>query len=132
MAHNKPRVFYLVLTNVSGEPQSVWEHGNSWGYRNISFEFTSANGRKAVVSEAAQGFTMNVPSTFLIQAGEHQVYSIELDKWWEAHPAVPKVDEMPITLKAIYEVSSTPQATERKVWTGRVESKSYKLTLSQW
>jgi hypothetical protein len=26
MAHDKPRVFYVVLTNVSSEPQAVWEY----------------------------------------------------------------------------------------------------------
>ena len=43
-------------------------------------------------------------------------------------PALPKSDEMPITLKAVYEVTPTPEATEYKVWTGRlVQGSSWTL-----
>src|SRR5208282_4351813 len=48
--------------------------------------------------------------TFLIEPGEHQVYAIRLDERWETHPLLPKTDETPITLKAIYEVPPTPEA----------------------
>jgi len=132
MAQSKPGDFYIVLTNVSKDPQAVWEFWNSWGYQNISFELTTAEGRKFVVSQRQQDFTVNFPSTFLIQPGEHQVYAIRLDKDWETRPVLPKADEMPITLKAIYEVSATPEAARYKVWTGRIESRSYKFTLRQW
>src|SRR5579863_422466 len=50
MAQSKARDFYVVLTNVSKDPQPVWEYWNSWGYQTISFELTTANGRKFVVS----------------------------------------------------------------------------------
>jgi hypothetical protein len=33
MSHDTPQDFYVVLTNVSGEPQVVWEVWNSWGYQ---------------------------------------------------------------------------------------------------
>ena len=129
MAHNKPREFFVVLTNVSPETQPVWEYWNSWGYQNISFELTTANGKKFVVSRNQEGFTRNFPSTFLIGPGEHQVYAIRLDEWWETHPSLPKVAETSITLKATYEVSPTAEATQYNVWTGPLESRSYKLTL---
>ena len=132
MAQSRARDFYVVLTNVSKDAQPVWESWNSWGYQNISFELTTGDGRKFVISERQQDFTINFPSTFLIQPGEHEVYAIHLDKWWETRPLLPKTDEMPITLKAIYEVLSTPEATRYKVWTGRVESRAYKFTLRQW
>src|SRR5207245_11798005 len=114
------------------DAQPVWESWNSWGYQNISFELTTGGGRKFIVSKQQQGFTRNFPSTFLIQPGEHQVYAIHLDKRWETRPMLPKPDEMPITLKAIYEVPRTSEATQYKVWTGRIESRTYKLTLRQW
>jgi hypothetical protein len=85
-----------------------------------------------VVSKPLQAFTRNGPSTFLIQPGEHQVYAIRLDKEWGAHPILSRADEMPITLKAVYEVSPTPEAIQYNVWTGRIESGSYKFTLRQW
>lgn len=132
MARNKAREFFVVLTNISPETQPVWEYWNSWGYQNVSFEITTADGKKFVLSKRQEDFTRNFPSTFLIAPREHQVYAIRLDDWWETHPPLPKADEMPIKLKAIYEVSPTPEAAQYHVWTGRLESRSYKLTLRQW
>ena len=132
MAQNKPRDFYVVLTNVSGESQAIWDSSNSWGYRAVSLEITTADGRTFVASRREEDFTRNGPSTFSVAPGEHQVFAIRLDKWWETRPSLPKADEMPIKLKAIYEVSLTPEAAKQKVWTGRSESRSYNLTLRQW
>ncbi len=132
MAKNKPREFYVVITNVSGGPQSIWQYWNSWGYQAISFELTMADGKKFVLSKKQEEFTMNFPSTFAVEPGEHQVYPITLNEWWETHPALPKTDEMPISLKAVYEVSTTPEAIQYKVWTGRLESHSYNFSLRQW
>jgi len=132
MAHDKPRDFSVVLTNVSSEPQAVWEYWNSWGYQTVSFELTTVDGKKFLVSRRQEAFTRNFPSTFLIEPSEHQVYAIRLDEWWETHPSLPKTDETPITLKAIYEVAPTPEAAQYKVWTGRLESRSYNFKLRQW
>lgn len=132
MAKIKPREFYVVITNVSGAPQSIWEYWNSWGYQAISFELTMADGKKFVLSKKQEEFTRNFPSTFVVEPGEHQVYPIKLDEWWETHPSLPKTDEMPIKLKAVYEVTTTVEATQYKVWTGRLESHSYNFSLRQW
>jgi hypothetical protein len=132
MAKNKPDEFYVVLTNVSREPQAVWESWNSWGYQTISFELTTTDGKKFVISRRQEYFTMNFPSTSLVKPSEHQVFAIRLDEWWETHPTLAKSDEMPITLRAVYEVTLTPEATQYKVWTGRLESHTYNCSLRQW
>ncbi|HEV3219751.1 MAG TPA: hypothetical protein VGZ48_08265 [Candidatus Acidoferrales bacterium] len=132
LANKMSRDFYVVLTNKSQNTQSVWEVSNSWGYQAISFELTSSEGKTYVVSKKLEDFTMNAPSTFLVEAGEHQVFAIRLDKDWETRPVLPKRDEMPITLKAVYEATQSPEASQYKVWTGRVESHSYNITLRQW
>lgn len=132
MARKHPRDFYVVLTNVSKEPQSVWETWNSWGYQTISFEFVTKDGKKHTISRRQEDFTRNFPSTFLVRPGEQQVFPIHLDEEWVASPAIPKADEMPITVKAIYDVSPTPEATQYKVWIGRSESHAYNFTLRQW
>jgi hypothetical protein len=113
-----------VLTNISGEPQPVWEAWNSWGYRAISFEIT-ADGKKFVVSRAQEDFTKNAATTFLIAPGEHQVFAITFDKWWESHPSLPKADGLHVSLKAVYEVAFTPEATQQR--SGRV-AWSHELT----
>jgi hypothetical protein len=61
MAHDNPRDFYVVLTNVSSEPQAEWEYWNSWGYQTISFELTTADGKKFNVSRREEGLTKNAP-----------------------------------------------------------------------
>jgi len=132
MAKDNPREFYVVLTNISKDPHFVWEYWNSWGYQAISFEVTTADGKKFVLSKKQEGFTRNFPSTFAVGPSEHQVYAIKLDQWWEAHPTLPKADETPITLKAFYEITPTPESAQYTVWTGRVESHSYKFSLRQW
>jgi hypothetical protein len=132
IADHKPDEFYVVLTNASRDAQPVFEDWNSWGYQNVSFEFTMPDGRKLVVSKRDQSFTRNVPSTFLIPRGEHRVYAIRLDKQWETRPKLSADAETLLTLKAIYQVTATPEATEHKVWTGRIESKTYNFTLRHW
>jgi hypothetical protein len=132
MARDKPRAFYVVLTNVSSQPQAAWEYWNSWGYQTVSFELMTADGKKFLVSRRQEDFTINYPSIFLIESGEHQVYAIRLDEWWETHPSLPKTAETSVRLKAIYEVAPTPEAAQGKVWTGRLESRTYKFNLRQW
>jgi hypothetical protein len=131
IASQKPDEFHVVLTNISNEPQSVWETWNSWGSQTISFEFKFGNNPPILVAKGPQGFTRNFPSTFLIPPGEHKVYPIRLDKWWDVG-AIPKSTEMPVSLKAVYQVPSTPEATTYHVWTGRVESGNYQFTIRRW
>jgi hypothetical protein len=132
MALKSRRDFYVVLTNVSSEPQRVWQTWNSWGYQTVSFDFATKDGKKYAVTKRDEEFTRNFPSTFLVPPGEHEVFAVHLDESWVTHPPFPKADEMPITVKAIYEVPPTPEASQHKVWTGRVESHTYDLTLRQW
>jgi hypothetical protein len=106
--------------------------GTVGGYQTISFELITSNGKKFVLSRGPEAFTKNNPTTFAVQPGEHQVYAIHLDKWWVSNPALPKMDEMPIILKAVYQVSPRREASAHNVWTGRVKSHSYHFTVRQW
>lgn len=120
MAHDKPGNFYVVFTNVSAEPQAVWEYWNSWGYQAISFELTTTDGKKFLISRRQGEFTRNFPSTFLIEPGEHQVYAIRLNDEWETHPSLPlKAAEMPIILKAFYKALS-PRRRPHSTRSGQV------------
>ncbi len=126
---DKPKDFYVVLTNTSKKSEPVFEAWNSWGFRAVSFELTLPDGKKIAISKGAAIWTRNFPSIFQIPPGEHQVYALCLDKRWETHPKLDSDFEIQIKLKAIYQVEATPESTEHKVWTGRVESKSYDFTL---
>ena len=126
------RDFYVVLSNISKQPQTVWEDWNSWGYKAVSFELTTEDGKEYLLSKRQQAFTVNFPSTLVIEPGEFHVFAIHLDEWWETHPSLPKTAELRITLKAIYEISPTPESAQYNVWTGHVESHIYKFTIRQW
>jgi hypothetical protein len=130
-ADDKPDRFYVVLTNTSNTAQPIWETWNSWGYQTISFEITTKDGVKHLVSVREHAFRKNFPSVVLIPAGERKVFPITLDRQWESQPKIPKADPAPITLKAIYEVPNEKEAPQFKVWTGRIESKEYQFTLYQ-
>jgi hypothetical protein len=132
MAHNNPREFFVVLTNISTKSQEIFESWNSWGYQVISLELTTGDGPKTAISVKQQDFLRNFPSTFVIKPGEHQVFPIRLDQRWVAIPALRKANDLPIQLKVIYEILPTPEATKEGVWIGRIESHEYKLTLRQW
>jgi hypothetical protein len=123
--------FYVVLINISKEPQPVWEYWNGWGFQVISFELTTAEGKLFVLTVKDRGFDKNVPSTFIVAPSEHQVFSIRLDDSWQVQPALTVVDGMPVTLKAVYQVNPTRESTGQHVWTGRIESHSYSLSLWQ-
>ncbi|HEY6971763.1 MAG TPA: hypothetical protein VJA94_21305 [Candidatus Angelobacter sp.] len=119
--------FYVILTNTSSQTQAAFESWDGWGCQAISFEMQTADGHKFIVTRKRPALTRNVPSTFLIPAGEPMVYSIALDDEWAAVPAVPRGNDTPITIKAIYEIKPTPESAKAHVWTGRVESKSYEF-----
>ncbi len=132
MAKHGAREFYVVLTNVTNGPRPVWEYWNSWGFQTVSFELTTADGKQFVLSKKDKDFDVNFPSFFIVEPGEHQVFAIGLDESWEAQPTLPTKAEMPITLRAVYEVASSREASKYNVWTGRIESHSYKLSLLQY
>jgi hypothetical protein len=109
MARDRPWTFYIVLTNISNEPKTVWEDGNSWGYYAISFEIRTSDGQKVVISKQPQIFGKNTPDTFLIKPDEHKVYQIRLNEDWATQPTIHKTNEMPVTLRARYDISPTPE-----------------------
>lgn len=126
------RDFYVVLTNISNEIQNTWEYWNSWGFQTLSFQVTLPNGQKSWATRVPQDFTRNFPSTFAIRPGEHEVFVIQFGKKWREDPPVPAVVQIPITIKAIYDVPSSPATVQHNVWTGRVESHYYQFVLYQW
>ena len=132
MSKKRAREFYVVLTNISQQPQPVWEYWNSWGFQVISFELTTSDGKKFVLTTRDHNFDYNFPSTFIVDPGEHQVFPIRFDDSWAVEPALPVKDEMPITLKAVYSVGSNPDSAKFHVWTGRVDSHAYNFTLFQY
>lgn len=78
MAENMPRTFYVVLKNVSMEPQATFEAWNSWGYDAIHFEVEAADGHRFTISKKPQGFGKNTPTTFVVRSGSTQYSQLVL------------------------------------------------------
>jgi hypothetical protein len=133
MATNTLDDFYVILTNVSKEPQSAFRTSNSWGYYALSFEMQMPDGRIVVITKKPVGFTRNMPSIFVIPPGEQMVFPVRLGNEWEAVPPLPKANlSLAVKIKAIYEVKPTPESAEQKVWTGRAESRGYRFDFWHW
>ena len=134
MATNTIDNFYVVLTNVSKENQRAFEPSHSWGYYTVSFELQMEDGRTVLITKKPQGFTRNIPSTFMIPPGEQMVFPILLDNEWDAVPPLPIANKTPvaITIKAIYEVKPTPESAQQKVWTCCAESRGYHFDFLHW
>jgi len=131
-ADKDPRTFYVVLTNQSDKPKFVWETWNSWGFNSISFEITSADGKTHVLTVKPQIFTRNIPSTFKILPGEHQIFPICLNDEWNGRLTYSKAGNDSVKVKAIFEIKPSPEDAENNVWTGLVSSKIYDLELRHW
>jgi hypothetical protein len=123
--------FFVVLTNISREPQPVFEYWNEWGYQVVSFELTTGDAKRFMLTVKNQDFDKNSSDTYSIEPGEQQVFAIRFDDLWQLKPALTVVDGMPITLRAVYQVKPTRESTREHVWTGRVDSHSYSLSLWQ-
>jgi hypothetical protein len=104
--------FYVVLTNNSGHSLVVWEDACSWGYFNLSFEFTDAKGRVIKVErDPREDFTMNAPMGYLLLPGRHFVFPIQFgDRDQKDISGWTHTDklEWTMTVKAIYKNTNAP------------------------
>ena len=131
-AKKDPPPFYVVLTNQSDKPQLVWEAWNSWGYRSISFEITSSTGKTYVVTKKEHGFTRNFPSVYPIPPGEQQVFPIQLDDEWVGKPTFDPAGTDRVTVKALFKIEPSKEASAARMWIGRISSRTYNLSLRHW
>ncbi len=121
--------FVVLLTNHSGHDATIWANIYSWGYDDLSFLVTRADGKTFSIKRKQEMFTVNFPVCYLIRSGGHYAWSVTFSPdLWEGFPSDWKGEEK-ITLKAIFEIKPTPQSKEMKVWTGRVESPQTPVTL---
>jgi hypothetical protein len=122
--------FYVVVTNVSGEPIRLWKEWCSWGYFNLSFQVTDDAGRSVEVRKQNRDWTKNYPDMMIIPTGEHHVREINFDPTtWENPPMTEAGRSRSVRLRAIYGIQANTETKEHGVWTGQVSSPeaSYEL-----
>ncbi|BDS05709.1 hypothetical protein NT6N_07490 [Oceaniferula spumae] len=121
--------FYIVLRNVSGKDQRVWREWCSWGYDNVRLTAELEDGTKVTLTKAPKDWDKNYPDAFLVPAG--QPYVIEVHLAGAIWKGVDKLPKTPFKLTVTYEIKKTPEAEQKKVWTGSAASKPLTVTLRQ-
>jgi hypothetical protein len=134
--------FYVVLTNVTDHDLSVWKERCSWGYFNLSFEFTGENGKVFRVKKKDVGFTVNFPDPYVVKGGRHFVRAVTLrSQDWLGTEKL----EGPMTLRAIYENTNASYPGEKakpsgdprmdalisSCWVGKVESNPVPMVVTR-
>ena len=124
--------FYVVLTNVSKEPQRIFEDWSSWGYWSLSFEAEKETGEVVKIEKgrSSVSFTRNFPAVFSIPPGGHYVFEVNFDKLtWPAITNEIRVDTVAIErawgtvqFKAVFTQNDDEDAIKHRVWIGQVAS----------
>jgi len=123
----QPETFpYVVVTNASTKPLTLWRPSCGWGFRNLTVEVRDEEGRLIEETEARRTSTRgaDMPQPFTLRPGEHLVFDVPLDREnWH----MPKFDntggrrEPPVyTLTAVFAIHPTDESQAHRVWTGRV------------
>ncbi len=120
--------FHVVLTNTSGKDLRIWESWNSWGYGNLSFEWTGKDGKAVKVARGPRVWDKNYASYLTLTPGEQHVFDVWFPDDWKNIPSTFNFQEE-ATLRAIYEVAPEASSAKLGVWSGTVRSPEVKVRL---
>jgi hypothetical protein len=108
----------VIIENISDKPQRHFEEWNSWGYGNLTLEWTDANGKTGTVAKVPGSWDKNGPSTVVLKPGEALVREISFDsKLWHGWPAIASGTQL--RLKVTYRSGGRPDSDG---WTGEVHT----------
>jgi hypothetical protein len=112
---------HVIIENVSDKPQKLFEEWNSWGYDNLTLQWTDAQGKTGKVAKVPGFWTVNYPSTVVLQPGEAIVRDISFDpKLWKGWPSI--TEPMELKVKVSYQPTGQPKVPEADGWVGTVTS----------
>ncbi len=123
-----PTHFHVIVSNVSGQPQRIWQEWCSWGYFGLTFELTDDQGKKWVAQKCPRDWDKNFPSTWTLDPHE----SLALDVYftdtniWQGFP-MPRQSSQTVTMQAVLEFKPDDNSRQIGVWTGRAVSKAEKV-----
>jgi hypothetical protein len=135
--------FCVVLTNVTDHNLIIWKEWCSWGYFNLTFEFTGKDGQAVQVRKKDRNWSKNFPAPYVVEAGKHFVLVVNLKEDWQG---TEKLDG-PMTMKAIYKNTNEAFPGEKPnpqnkipddmqklidtAWVGQVESEPMQVTIAR-
>lgn len=113
----------VILLNSGSQNVGVWNMGNQWGAPVLSFE-VQYNGFVWRITRREEVYTRNVPSSFVLPAGERYQWRFDLgDGSWIVEIPFDQLTGRQARLVAVYTVSATPEAVAYGVWIGQLRSK---------
>jgi hypothetical protein len=125
-----PLPFHVLLTNNGSSPVRLWEEWCSWGYYSVQLEIVGPDGQKHLLKKRRTAFYGNFPAAFELQPGEAVAWDIELSSHtWNDLSWAPREKEVPGMIRATFIIEPTEESVEFQVWTGRVQSPWYNLTM---
>ena len=122
---------HVIVSNASAQAQRIWQDWNSWGYYALSFELNDDAGHKWVVQRHPNAiFTRNLPSWWVVEPHGFIVVNVYFGdkKLWEAFP-YPEHGSRTVSMRAVLDISPTPESAKYGAWTGRIISNPQTVVL---
>ena len=122
-------LLHVIIENISNKPQSHFDEWNSWGYCNLSLQWTDADGKTGTVAKVPRGWDRNFPTATILQPGEALVRGVSFDpKLWQGWPT--GTGSITLTLKVLYHSKDEPKIPNSATgWTGTVVSKEQTVVI---
>ena len=116
--------FHALVSNRARSPLRIWDDTFSWGYYALRVEVTDARGQTSVIHKREVAFTRNIPAFWKLPPGEQLAMDIHLgdSRTWEQPSNGGSRGCVPVTIRAVYDVTPTTESARYGVWTGRVAS----------
>lgn len=115
--------FHVVLYNLSGSAQRVWAPWSEAATSCLSFELTTAAGKRSTITRKGVFRVSHKLSEFTVLQ-PHESFVLDVDYQdrgvWEGFPD--GTDLSPVTMRAVYAIPDGPAAARNKLWTGSVLS----------
>ena len=124
--------FPVVVTNVSDKPVRLWREWCSWGYYNLTFKGTTADGEEFAAKKGMMEWTKNYPDAHELAPGEHYVIDVYPHRDWQSFPIPANGKSIKLKLAAVYEIKPDADSKKLNVWAGRVESDPIDVTVYNW
>jgi hypothetical protein len=112
------RPFYIVITNLSRDPVTIWREWCSWGYGALTFDVRLSDGTITKIEKIAGIWDRNFPDPYLIPPNGHSVIQVSLKGKWSGLPETAHG----IDIQAHFEIPVDPEQERYKVWSGKISS----------
>ena len=117
---------HVIIQNTGDKPQHHFEEWNSWGYGNLTIQWSDESGKTGTMTKISKGWDKNHPTTVTLQPGEALVREITFDpELWEGGPAIRQGMKLRLTVH----YQSKPEK-DVAVWVGKSNSPARDLVLN--